>query len=78
VALPALVQLALSWGLKTWVAPTDLVAVGLHALPGAALYGMLFWWFCVEPHEKQSLTRRLARWRQPRSEALVNAEENCP
>lgn len=76
--LPAVGQLALSSGLKTWVPPTDLVTVGLHALPGAVLYGLCFWRFGVEFHEKQSIIARLVRWRFWRPGALVATKEICP
>lgn len=76
--LPAAVQFALSSGLKTWAPPTDLISIGLHALPGAVLYWLCFWRFGVEFHEKQSIVVRLVRWRFWRPGALVATKEICP
>ena len=59
--LPGILQFFCTLGVKTWFQPTDMVAVGLCALPGCLIYGFVFWWWSVSPGEKQHVVHCIIR-----------------
>jgi O-antigen/teichoic acid export membrane protein len=58
-ALPGALQFAVTYGLKTWMPPTNLAAIALQGLPGVVLFGAAFWLFSVTPSEKRLLSEKL-------------------
>jgi len=58
-ALPGALQFAVTYGIKTWMPPTNLTAIALQGLPGVVLFGTVFWLFSVTPSEKRLLSEKL-------------------
>lgn len=59
VALPGALQFAVTYGIKTWMPPTNLAAIALQGLPGVVLFGVIFWLFSVTSSEKRLLSEKL-------------------
>jgi len=57
--LPGAAQFAMTLALKRWAPPGGLLAVGILIIPGALLYVLLFWFFCIERSEKDLLVSKL-------------------
>jgi hypothetical protein len=44
--------------------PTGLMMIAWQVLPGAFLYLIVFWKYCVEPSEKLLFAEKLLKWRR--------------
>lgn len=51
--------MALTLLLKRWLAPGNLVAVGLVAVPGVFVYVVLFWFISMESSEKRLVNENM-------------------
>ena len=62
--LPAAAQLLLTLPLKHWSPPTGLLSILILSIPGALLYLVLFWFFSIEPSEKELLISKIFKHRE--------------
>jgi O-antigen/teichoic acid export membrane protein len=56
---PGVVQAAVTLGIRLVAPPESLVEVALEALPGMAVYAVLFWRFGVEEEERSIILRKV-------------------
>lgn len=72
LALPVLLDLAVTWGSLLSFPPTSLLAVALEAIPGALVLVVSFWVTGMEPSEKQLIREKLLRFRKTPGPAEEN------
>jgi O-antigen/teichoic acid export membrane protein len=57
--VPAVPQFGLTWAMKHWSPPDNLISTIMLTIPGAILYMLLFWFLSIERSEKDLLVSKI-------------------
>jgi O-antigen/teichoic acid export membrane protein len=67
--LPAFAQITVTYGIKTLIAPSNLINLAIQCTPGAVIFIILFWIFAMDPSERYLIKSKLLK----REKELTNS-----